>query len=193
MNDIRSLSHPIGILSQGDIFIPVLKKDSLLPCSKTVCFCTTKDYQTRAEIVFCIRDQESTRFKEVYRFILSNLESQMSGVSKIDINMTLDDDFLLRVKIKTSAQEYFIDAFKVDDFFQTNDFVENRATDDKHKIINIDNLIESCHKINRNDQTSIDLPERKSFRTPNTNETGNKEALKKLKEIAIKTSQENAL
>ena len=192
MNDPCSLHHPIGILSQGGVFIPVLKEGSLLPCSKTACFCTTTDFQTKAEIVFCIRDQGSTRLKEVYQFTLSNIEPQMSGVSRIDINMTMDEDFLLRVKMKTSTQEYFIDAFKIDTFILSDDFIEHVDNRDKVQQIKIDNLIESCNKINKQ-QPNIDLSERESFQISGTSEFAKKETIKKLKEIATKTSQQNAL
>ena len=195
MNDVCSLSNTIGILSQGGIFIPVLEKGSLLPCSRKSLFCTTKDLQTQAEIVLCIRDQESTRLKEIYRFLLCNLEPQMSGVSRIDINMTLDEDFLLRVKVKTNIQEYFIDAFKLDALFQTDDFISCGYTPDKLQQIKIENLIDSCHRISRNDNESIDvsLPEIKSLQNANSDMIINKEILRKIKEIAIMTSQQNAL
>jgi molecular chaperone DnaK len=94
----------LGIASFGDLFSPVLPKNTKVPVSLTRTFSTVRDEQESVEIV--VLQGESQKAKEntfLGKFTLTNIPKMPRMQPKIDVTFRLDADGILHVSAKDQA------------------------------------------------------------------------------------------
>jgi len=94
----------LGIASFGDLFSPVLPKNTKVPVSLTRTFSTVRDEQESVEIV--VLQGESNKAREntfLAKFTLTNIPKMPRMQPKIDVTFRLDADGILHVSARDQA------------------------------------------------------------------------------------------
>ncbi|HVO31765.1 MAG TPA: Hsp70 family protein, partial [bacterium] len=94
----------LGIASFGDIFTPVLPRNTKVPISLARTFSTVRDDQTAVEII--VLQGESTKASEntlLGKFVLTGIPPAPRMQPKIDVTFRIDADGILHVSAKDQA------------------------------------------------------------------------------------------
>jgi molecular chaperone DnaK len=90
--------HNIGVKVAGDYMSVVITANTSIPtCAKKI-FATTEDNQTYVAIEIYQGEHElASRNRRLGRFILGDLKPAPRGVTKVEVNFTMDADCILEV------------------------------------------------------------------------------------------------
>lgn len=99
MVDVTPLS--LGIEMKGEIFAPIIPRNTNVPCSKSKSFTTTQDYQSVIEIPIYEGERKSTLGNNLLgEFEINNIESAKMGVPQIEVTFTVDTNGILTVSAR---------------------------------------------------------------------------------------------
>lgn len=93
-----AVSRSFGVEIDGDLFVPVIKKNTPIPVSRSRPFTTVADDQATVEIH--VLQGESGRASEnlsLGRFLLSGIRPGPKGAPRIDVEFSIDADEILHV------------------------------------------------------------------------------------------------
>ncbi len=96
-----AVSRSFGLEIDGDVFIPLIPKNTPIPAQKSRIFTTVADDQRTVEIH--VLQGESKRASEnlsLGRFILSGIRSCKRGEPRINVEFSIDDDEILQVRAR---------------------------------------------------------------------------------------------
>ncbi|KAL4494036.1 hypothetical protein ABPG72_015992 [Tetrahymena utriculariae] len=97
--DVTPLSLGKSII--GDMMSVIIPRNTPVPCSKTKTYTTTKDNQTKIDIIIYQGEREvASKNKELGRFMLDQIPMARKGVPKIDVTFSLDSNGILNVLAK---------------------------------------------------------------------------------------------
>lgn len=96
-----AVSRSFGLEIDGDVFIPLISKNTPIPVQKSRIFTTVADDQRTVEIH--VLQGESKRASEnlsLGRFILSGIRPCKRGEPRINVEFSIDDDEILQVRAR---------------------------------------------------------------------------------------------
>jgi molecular chaperone DnaK len=96
-----AVSRSFGLEIDGDVFIPLIPKNTAIPARKSRIFTTVADDQRTVEIH--VLQGESKQVSEnlsLGRFILSGIRSCKRGEPRINVEFSIDDDEILQVRAR---------------------------------------------------------------------------------------------
>ncbi|MBI9098042.1 MAG: Hsp70 family protein [Spirochaetaceae bacterium] len=94
-------SHSLGVEIDDGTFIPIIKKNSLLPSIEFKTFTTVADNQRSVEIKILEGENSRASYNSPYgRFLLSGIRQGRKGDPRIRVAFKVDNDGLLHVKAK---------------------------------------------------------------------------------------------
>jgi len=97
--DVTPLS--LGIETENDTFIKIIKKNTTIPCKKSRSFTTVEHNQRRVKVkVLQGESEKSSENKPLAVFDLVGIESASAGVPQIDVTFEIDSDGLAKVSAK---------------------------------------------------------------------------------------------
>ncbi|MCA9533959.1 MAG: molecular chaperone DnaK [Myxococcales bacterium] len=94
-------AHSLGIATAGDVFDPIIRANTRVPCRVPSLFTTSRDGQDRLKIV--VLEGESKRASENQRlqeFALAGLRSAPAGSVEVEVAFTIDEDGIFSASAK---------------------------------------------------------------------------------------------
>jgi len=98
---LDAISRSFGIENDGDVFIPLIAKNTPIPIAQTMVFTTVADDQPTVEIH--VLQGESSRASEnlsLGRFILTGIRAGKKGEPRIELEFSIDGDEILEVRAR---------------------------------------------------------------------------------------------
>lgn len=101
------ITHSLGIEVDGDLFSPILKKNSHYPISKTEKYSTVVNYQKEINInIFEGEDELNVNNNQFYGgFTLTHIQDALAGVPKIEVTFEFDQSRVLKVTARDMQTE----------------------------------------------------------------------------------------
>ena len=91
----------LGIVTEGDIIAPLIKRNTTIPVTKSQVFSTAVDNQTEVSIVVVQGEREVLEGnKELGRFNLSGIDPAPRGVPQIEVSFSIDVNGITTVTAK---------------------------------------------------------------------------------------------
>ncbi len=98
---LDAISRSFGIENDGDLFVPLIAKNTPIPITQTMVFTTVADDQPTVEIH--VLQGESPRASEnlsLGRFILNGIRPGEKGQPRIELEFSIDGDEILEVRAR---------------------------------------------------------------------------------------------
>jgi len=100
--DVTPLSF--GIETMGDIFTPLIEKNTTIPTQKSQVFSTAADNQTSVEIHILQGERPmATDNKTLGRFMLDGIPPAPRGIPQVEVSLDIDANGILNVSAKDKA------------------------------------------------------------------------------------------
>ncbi len=100
--DVTPLS--LGIETMGNIFTPIIEKNTTVPTSKSQIFSTASDNQTSVEIHILQGERTmAADNKTLGRFILDGIPPAPRGIPQVEVSFDIDANGILNVSAKDKA------------------------------------------------------------------------------------------
>ncbi|MCA9578049.1 MAG: Hsp70 family protein, partial [Myxococcales bacterium] len=94
-------AHSLGIATAGDVFDPIIRANTRVPCRVPSLFTTSRDGQDRLKIV--VLEGESARASEnhsLQEFALAGLRSAPAGSVEVEVAFTIDENGIFSASAK---------------------------------------------------------------------------------------------
>jgi len=107
VQDVVSRSY--GVEADGGVFVPLIKKNSPVPSSRSRVFTTVSDGQDSVEIhVLQGESREASEDLSLGRFLLTGIKPAKAGVPRVKVDFTIDESDMLLVSasdLETGAEQ----------------------------------------------------------------------------------------
>ncbi len=100
--DVTPLS--LGIETLGDVFAPIISRNSPLPCQHSQVFTTAANFQTSVEInVLQGEASAASANRSLGKFRLNGIRRALRGIPQIEVTFTIDTNGIVHVSAKDLA------------------------------------------------------------------------------------------
>ena len=97
--DVTPLS--LGIETMGDVFAPIIQRNTPLPCQHSQVFTTAANFQTSVEINVLQGEREiASANKSLGKFRLNGIRRALRGIPQIEVTFSIDTNGIVHVSAK---------------------------------------------------------------------------------------------